>query len=320
MKEIVITSNESGQRFDKFLRKYLKDMSLSAIYKSIRTKNVLVNGKKSSEKYILNEGDVVKFKLDVEDEKTKKNMDFLEIEYDFDITYEDHDILVVQKAPGKLVHPDEGKEITLTDEVKSYLYDKGQYDPAKEITFSPSPCNRLDRNTQGLIIFAKNYETLKGINEAIRNGWIKKYYTTLVKGKLDDGLYTAYIVKDEAKNRVKIYSENVRGSKEIITDITTVDTIGQFSLLDVDLITGRSHQIRAHLASMKNPILGDPKYGDGKINKFFKHEYGIDHQMLIAYKLVFKKCPESIKQLEGKTFTMPLPAIFKKLRNDIFKI
>lgn len=320
MKEIVITSNEAGQRFDKFLRKYLNNMPLSGIYKAIRKKDIVVNGKKSSEKYILNEGDVVKFKIELNAVEKKKELDFLNVEYDFDIAYEDDNLLIVEKKPGVLVHHDEGKEnLTLTDEVKAYLYDKGQYNPEKEKTFAPSPCNRLDRNTEGLVIFAKNYDTLKGVNEIIRNGTLKKYYMTLVKGKIKDGVYTAYMVKNPNTNRVKISKENVKDSKEIITDVKTLDSIGAFSLVEIDLITGRSHQIRAHLSWLKNPIVGDPKYGDAKVNNYFKNEYGVQSQMLIAYKLTFKECPESIKYIEGKTVTMQIPPRFKKIKNDLFK-
>lgn len=319
MKEIVITSNEAGQRFDKFLRKYLKNMSLSAIYKAIRKKDVTVNGKKSSEKYLLNEGDVVNFYLDVEEVKKEKSLDFLQIEYDFEISYEDENILVVEKMANVLVHPDEGSEFTLTDAVMAYLYDKGEYKPQEERTFAPAPCNRLDRNTEGLVIFAKNFETLRAINEMIRNGDVQKFYMTFVKGKIEDGTYEAYIVKNPKTNRVNIYKNKVLNSKEIITKIATVDSIGQFSQIEIDLITGRSHQIRAHLSWLGNPIIGDPKYGDKKSNSYFINKYGVQNQLLVAYKLVFRNCPEKLKYLEGKTITMPLPGLFKKIKNDLFK-
>jgi 23S rRNA pseudouridine955/2504/2580 synthase len=319
MKEIMITTNEAGQRLDKFLRKYLADMSLSAIYKAIRTKQVTVNGKKGSEKYSLNEGDILRFNFEIENVKKQKKLDFLNIEYDFKTIYEDDNIIVVEKKPGVLVHPDEGGEITLTEEVMSYLYDKGQYKPDEEKTFSPSPCNRLDRNTEGLVVFAKNYDSLKIVNECIKNGDVKKFYTTIVKGKISDGVYNAFILKEERKNKVKIYEDKVAGSKEIITDIKTVETIGTYSQLDIDLVTGRSHQIRAHLSHKGNPIVGDSKYGDRKINSFFMNKYGINTQLLIAYKVVFAKTYGSLKYLEGKTIVMPLPPIFKKIKNDLFK-
>lgn len=324
MKEIVITQNEAGQRLDKFLRKYLKTMSLGNIYKAIRKKDIKVNNLKSSEKYILNEGDILTFYFDTgEEEKAKEDKKILDkiinIEYDFDIEYEDDSILVARKAKGVLTHPDEGNEITLTCQVVAYLFDKGVYDPKKEKTFSPSPCNRLDKNTEGLVIFAKTYDALRGINEAIRNGNIKKYYMTLTVGKPKEGRHKGYLQKDRRANKVRVFNHEVKNSKEIITDISIIDTIGQYSQVEVDLITGKSHQIRAHLAHLCAPIVGDTKYGDKKINSFFMNKYGIESQMLVAYKLVFKNCTEGIKHLEGKTISMNLPSYFKKIKNDIFK-
>lgn len=320
MKEIVITSNEAGQRFDKFLRKYLKDMPLSGIYKAIRKKEITVNSKKASEKYVLNEGDIVKFNIQIDDVTKTKDLDFLNIEYNFEVAYEDENILVVEKASNVLVHPDEGKEYTLTDQVMAYLYDKLEYDPNNEKTFAPSPCNRLDRNTEGLVIFAKNYESLRAVNQCIREGNLEKYYTTIVKGRIQDGTYRAYIYKDHRTNKVRVFENKVRDSKEIVTRVINNESIGIFSHIDIELITGRSHQIRAHLAEMGNPILGDPKYGDKKANSFFVNKYGLENQLLVAYKLVFKKCPEKLKYLENKTITMPLPSQFKKIKKDLFKI
>lgn len=319
MKEIVITRNEAGQRFDKFLRKYLKDMPLSAIYRATRTKEIVVNGSKSSEKYILNEGDIVKFNIEIEDVKRQKEKSFIQVEHNFKIHYEDENLLIVEKKAGLLVHPDEGKEITLTDQVMSYLYDSGKYNPDDEKTFAPSPCNRLDRNTEGLVIFAKNYDTLKSVNETIRNGGITKYYTALVKGKIESDTYRAYIIKDAKTNRVKVYKDRVKDSKEIVTRVICIDTIGQYSLVDIDLITGRSHQIRAHLAWLGNPIVGDPKYGEKKINNYFKDKYGLTSQYLVAYKLVFKECTGVINYLEGKTVTMALSPVLKKIKKDVMK-
>lgn len=320
MKEIVITANEAGQRLDRFLRKYLVNMSLSGIYKAIRKKDIKINGNKSSEKYVLNQGDVIQCYFDFDEVKKEKKLDFLSIDYDFKIAYEDDNILVVEKKANMLVHPDEGKGDTLTDQVLSFLYDKGLYNPSEEKTFSPSPCNRLDRNTEGLVIFAKNYDALKAVNEAIRDGGIEKHYTTMVSGRIADNTYRAYILKDIKTNRVSIHENSAKGAKEIVTKVSNIDSIGQFSVIDIDLITGRSHQIRAHLSWLGNPVVGDPKYGDKKTNAFFKERYNLENQFLIAYKLIFKRCPESIKYLEGKTITMALPLLFKKIHKDLFKI
>ncbi|SKA90668.1 23S rRNA pseudouridine955/2504/2580 synthase [Caloramator quimbayensis] len=319
MKEIVIRENEAGQRLDRFLRKYLLNMSLGNIYKAIRKKEITVNGNKSSEKYILSEGDIIKFNFKIEVNKEDKKLRFIDIDYEIDTAYEDENILVAVKGADTLVHPDEGKELTLTDAVLAYLYDKGEYNPEKEVTFSPSPCNRLDRNTSGLVIFAKNYETLKAVNEMIRDGKIKKYYSAIVKGRIAEGIYKAYILKDSKTNKSYVSKDYIKDSKEIETRIINIESVGQFSHIDIDLITGRSHQIRAHLSHLGNPILGDPKYGDKKLNSFFLNKYGLTNQLLIAYKLIFTDCPNNLKYLEGKTIVMPLPPLFKKIKKDIFK-
>jgi len=320
MKEVVITSNEAGQRLDKFLRKYLKNMSLGSIYKAIRKKEILVNDSKANERYILNEGDRITFNFEVDEVKKDKNLRFLEIEaLDLKVAYEDENIIIVEKQRDKLVHPDEGEEVTLTDEVLAYLYDKGEYDPFKEKVFSPSPCNRLDRNTEGLVIFAKNYEALKLMNEAIREGKVKKYYMALIKGKLKDGTYIAYLYKDKKKNKVMVSEDKIKNSKEIVTKMKTLETVGAFSEVEIDLITGRSHQIRAHLASLGNPIIGDPKYGHRKLNSMFYNKFGLDSQLLVANKLIFKNMEGKLEYLNNKIITMTLPPIYRKVRHELFK-
>jgi len=315
--KIEIGPNEAGQRLDKFLRKWLKDVPLSAIYKSIRKGDVKVNGKKAKEKYSLIEGDILETREIVTTEKKEKfnriNNDFLKI------TYEDENMLLVEKWPGVLVHSDSKKgEPTLTDYVLSYLYDKGDYSPEKEITFTPAPCNRLDRNTSGIVIYGKNYESLKMLNEMIRERKIKKYYQAMVKGRIEDGLYEAYISKDESENISKIYDEPRRGTKKISTSVKMIQSCGTFSLVELELITGRSHQLRAHLSHLGNPIVGDTKYGITKSNSFFINKYGLNYQFLYAYKLVFKDCPEKLAYMENKTIAESLPPIFKKIRKDVF--
>lgn len=315
--KIEIGPNEAGQRLDKFLRKWLKDVPLSAIYKSIRKGDVKVNGKKAKEKYSLIEGDILETRDIVSTEKKEKfnriNNDFLKI------TYEDDNMLLVEKWPGVLVHADSKKgDPTLTDYVLSYLYDKGDYSPENEITFTPAPCNRLDRNTSGIVIYGKNFEALKMLNELIRERKIKKYYQAVVKGRINDGLYEAYISKDEGENISKIYDEPRRGTKKISTNVKTLQSCGTFSLVELELITGRSHQLRAHLNHLGNPIIGDSKYGVGKVNGFFNNKYGLNYQFLYAYKLIFKDCPEKLAYMENKTIAEGLPPIFKKIKRDVF--
>lgn len=319
MKEIVITQNEAGQRLDKFLRKYLKEMSLSGIYKSIRKGQIKVNNKKQSEKYILNEGDVLKFYFEFEEPKKKENKSFLQVDYDLKVAYEDENILVVEKRPDILVHPDEGNEITLTDAVWAYLFDKGEYNPEVEKTFAPSPCNRLDRNTEGLVIFAKTYDALKQMNEAIREGEVQKIYTALIKGKIKEGEYRDYISKNPNTNKVVVSKTKTRDSKEIVTKILDVDSVGIASVIEIDLVTGRSHQIRAHLSYLGNPIVGDPKYGDRKLNSFYFNKYGLNYQLLVANKIIFKNIGGNLSYLQDKVVSMNLPPLFKKIKNDLFK-
>ena len=179
-------------------------------------------------------------------------------------------MLLVEKWPGVLVHSDEKNgEATLTDYVLTYLYDKGDYEPEKEITFKPAPCNRLDRNTSGVVIFGKKYEALKLINEMIRKRDIQKYYVALVKGKIKGGIYEAYISKSEDSNISMVYNSPKEDTKKFPWRLKFSQSCGTFSFLEIDLLTGRSHQLRAHLSFLGNPIIGDYKYGDKQINSFF---------------------------------------------------
>jgi 23S rRNA pseudouridine955/2504/2580 synthase len=315
--KIDIGANEAGQRLDKFLRKWLKDVPLSAIYKSIRKGDVKVNGKKAKEKYSLLEGDILETREIITEDKKKKfnriNNDFLKI------TYEDQNILLVEKWPGVLVHSDKkSTDPTLTDYVLSYLFDKGDYSPENEITFTPAPCNRLDRNTSGIVIYGKNFEALKLLNEMIRDRKIKKYYQAIVKGRIKDGIYEAYISKDESENRSQVFKEEMKGTKKIATSVNTIQSCGIYSLVELELITGRSHQLRTHLSHLGNPILGDSKYGESKINNYFNNKYGLNYQFLYAYKVIFKDCPEKLAYMENKTIAESLPPIFKKIKKDIF--
>lgn len=318
---IEIGANEAGQRLDKFLRKLLKDVPLSAIFKALRKKDIRVNGKKQNEKYFLEEGDVVEIKYIQSKQEPKKDK-FIKVDPKrLKICFEDENMVIVEKWPGVLVHSDSDRneEPTLTDYVLSYLHDKGDYLPENEITFTPAPCNRLDRNTSGVVIFGKTFEGLKMINEAIREDEIKKYYYTLVKGKIRDGLYEGYIVKNPETNISKVYDKPVNNSKKISMKISTVETNGAYSLIEVDLITGRSHQIRAHMAHLGCPIVGDNKYGDKQLNSFFDNKYGLNYQFLYAYKLNFRKINGKLSYLNNKTIAVALPPIMKKIKQDVFK-
>jgi 23S rRNA pseudouridine955/2504/2580 synthase len=318
---IEIGTNEAGQRLDKFLREYLKDVPLSAIFKALRKGDIRVNGVKKKENYSLQLEDVIEIKY-IQSKTEKKDKSFIKVNSSgLKITYEDENILVVEKWPGVLVHPDQkGEEPSLTDYVLSYLNEKGDYLPEKEITFTPAPCNRLDRNTSGVVIFGKNFESLRSMNEMIREGKVKKYYNALVKGRIKDGIYNGYISKDENENISKVYDQKVPNTKEISMDVKTIQSNGAFSLLEIDLITGRSHQIRAHLTHLGNPIIGDFKYGDKKLNSFFDNKFGLNYQFLYAYKLIFRGGEGKLEYLKNKTITEALPPMFKKVKKDVFKV
>lgn len=317
--KITIGSNEGGQRVDKFLRKLLSDMPLSAIYKAIRKKDIKLNGGKVKEDYFLQEGDIIELSQYVKFE-TKKT-EFIRVDSaGLKITYEDENMLLVEKWPGVLVHSNSNNgEATLTDYVLSYLNEKGEYRPEDEVTFTPAPCNRLDRNTSGIVIFGKNFESLKLLNEMIRDRSIDKYYIALVKGRIKEGLHEAYIHKDEENNFSKIYNEGGKDRKKISMRVKVIESVGIYSLIEIELITGRSHQLRAHLAHLGNPILGDSKYGDKKVNSFYHNKYGLSYQFLYAYKVIFKECPEKFSYLKNKTIAETLPPIFKKIKTDIMK-
>lgn len=314
---IEIGTNESGQRLDKFCRKLMKDVPLSAIYKVIRKGDVKINGKKSKEKYMLQNGDV----FETRDIKTeRKKVEFIKIDKNsLKVSYEDKNMLVIEKWPGVLVHSDKKNgEATVTDHVLSYLNEKGDFTPEKEVVFTPSPCNRLDRNTSGMVIFGKNFSATKAINEMIRERKIKKYYVAVVKGRIKDGLYEAYISKNEDSNISSVYVEEKENTKKIAMEVKTIQSVGSYSFIELELLTGRSHQLRAHLSFLGNHILGDPKYGDLKLNSFFENKYGLSYQFLYAYKLYFKDCPPELSYLENKTLTESLPPIFKKIKRDVF--
>ena len=319
--KIEIGPNEAGQRLDKFLRKLLKDVPLSAIFKALRKKDIRVNGKKQNEKYFLEEGDIVEIKYIQSNREDKKDKYKKVSCKDLKICFEDDNILILEKWPGVLVHSDsnESKKPTLTDYALSYLVEKGAYKPDKEITFTPAACNRLDRNTSGMVVFGKSFDGLKCINEAIREDEIKKYYYTLVKGKVEDGRYEAYILKDMENNISEIYDEPVDGGKKIITEVKNIETNGAYSFLEIHLVTGRSHQIRAHLAHLGCPIIGDSKYGDRKLNSFFENKYGLNYQYLYAYKLNFRNMKDKLNYLKNKTVAVALPPLFKKIKSDVFK-
>ena len=303
MKEFQIKKNDAGQRLDKFLTKAVKGLPTSLMYKYIRTKKIKVNRARTEQKYVLQEGDIVQLFIKDEffDSPEKDNGALSSITPKLTIVYEDENIILCNKRPGVLVHEDdEGKDNTLIMHIKAYLYQKGEYDPENEQSFAPALCNRIDRNTGGIVIGAKNAEALRVMNDKIKNDEISKFYYCVVHGKMPkkSDTLTGFLLKDSDKNQVKIFDKQVKGSKNIITKYKVVSEKNGMSLLEIELVTGRTHQIRAHMSYIGHPLLGDGKYGINKDDRAKGYKY----QALYAYRLRFDFDDDSgaLGYLKGK--------------------
>jgi len=313
LREIIVNKNDSGQRLDKFLTKFMPSLPPNLLYKSLRKDCVKINGKheKNSARK-LTEGDVLKLYFKDEFfEVPNPDTAFYNIEPQLDIVYEDENILLVDKKPGMVVHTDDNGECnTLIEHIKSYLYRKGEYVPEDEHSFMPSLCNRIDRNTGGIVIAAKNAQTLRIMNQKIKDRELKKEYLCIVNGYLEkkEDILTGYLFKDEKKKRVYVYQTSKKGTKTIKTKYKVLKEKNGLSLVEVDLLTGRTHQIRAHFASVGHPLLGDGKYG--VTDKKSEYKY----QALYSYKLTFefKTDAEELNYLNNKTFKVKNVDFLKK--------
>ena len=308
MREIIIQKNDAGQRLDKFLLKYLHQMPESMLYKSLRKNCVRVNGKHVRDGgYKLSEHDVLTLYLRDEFFETDAGQAFRHITPALDILYEDEHLLLVDKKPGMVVHADEQQSVSLIDHIKSYLYQSGAYKPEEEHSFAPALCNRIDRNTGGIVIAAKTAEALRVMNQKIKDRELKKYYLCIVCGTLpqNEGTLKGFLFKDEKEKRVYIHQTPQPGAKTAITKYRVLAVKNGFSLVEVELVTGRTHQIRAHFASIGHPLLGDGKYGKNAVNK----QYGYRGQALYSYKLTFAFQTDAgaLQYLDGKTFQTEVP-------------
>lgn len=304
MKEFVISKNDSGQRADKFIIKAVPKLPQSLLYKFIRTKRIKLNGKRCDISAKLNVGDRIEMYINDEFFEDEKPLyEFMNARQNINVVYEDENILLVYKNTGVVVHEDDtGEKDTLINRVLRYLYEKGEYNPESEQSFAPALCNRLDRNTEGIVIAAKNAEALRILNEKIKNREIQKKYLCVCVGKLPKKEETlkAYLFKDSKKNTVYVTDKSEIGSKTIVTQVKVLRENEKLSLVEAILMTGRTHQIRAQLSHIGNPLLGDGKYGINKINR----EYNVKSQILCAYKLKFDFKSESgvLDYLNGREF------------------
>ncbi len=325
MDKLIIGDNDGGQRLDRFLRKYLKGAPLSYIYKIIR-KDVKLNGKRAKNDTMLFPGDELTLYIKSEDiagfEAKKETPD--KIRRSFSIAYEDENILIAAKPQGLLTHGDgKEKKNTLVNQVIDYLIEKGDYIPRIEKSFAPAAVNRLDRNTTGLVLFGKNSGALRELNAMVREkNALRKYYLAIVSGILEKEAHlTGNLIKDEERNIVKILNSEESGQegKSIETIARPLMRSGGFTLVEVELITGRTHQIRAHMASMGHPVIGDTKYGSADENAKISKRFGLNSQFLHAYRLTFEAPEGELLYLKDRSFYAEPPKKMRNILNELFE-
>lgn len=321
MIKITISENEENQRLDRFLKKYFKNATLSYIYKLIR-KDVKVNGKRAAIETLLALGDELTIYITEEEARgyqEKKTISHAKKQ--FKIAFEDENIIIVEKPFGLLVHGDKNeKKNTLANQVAGYLAEKGEYAPGREKTFVPSPVNRLDRNTTGLVIFGKNNRTLQSLNQMIRErGYVRKYYMTIVHGEMKKSLQLKdKMEKDEKTNTVKVLDLESGDGKVMETIAKPLKTAKGYTLVEVELVTGRTHQIRAHLSDAGFPVIGDVKYAGKGQNKNIEQKYKLSTQLLHAYKLCFDDGIAPLEYMKGMEIKANLPVNFEAIKDGLF--
>ena len=309
MKEFQIRDNEAGQRFDKYLSKLLRNAPKSFFYNTL-------NGKKATGNEKLEAGDQVKLFLSDETfDKFSQQDKAARAVTTLDVLYEDADVLLINKPAGMLSQPDDTKEPSMVEYVIGYLLEKGELTEEDLWTFRPSVCNRLDKNTSGIIAAGKSLVGLQELSELFHDRTVHKEYLCIVKGVLHEKKHIkGYLYKDTKQNKVTIYKQKQKEAQPIETVYEPLDDNGEVTLLKVGLITGRTHQIRAHLASEGHPLAGDTKYGQDAFNRRYREKYQLKHQLLHAFRLSFPDGMEGrLSDLSGKCFRAPLPAQFERI-------
>lgn len=315
MRILTIGKNDAGQRLDKFLTKAVRGLPQSMMYKFIRTKKIKLNRKRAEPNTMLAEGDEIQ--LFIRDEffssPESDRGAITRIEPKLDIVYEDEDILLLNKRPGVLVHEDdEARDNTLVMHLQAYLAQKGEYDPSSEQSFAPALCNRIDRNTGGMVIAAKNAAALRDMNERIRSGQVSKFYLCAVHGQMPkkEDVLTGWLRKDEKTNTVTVTDRQPQGHgwRDIRTGYRVLAERGGNSLLEIELFTGRTHQIRAHMAYIGHPLLGEGKYGINREDR----KNGYKYQALYSYRIRFDFTPtgDVLDRLAGTEVRLPRDEIW----------
>lgn len=322
MREIMISHREEGQRLDKFLKKYMNQAPAGFFYKMMRKKNIILNGKKAAGNEKLQSGDILK--LFLSDETIDKFSGTIKIKpmrgkkTELNVIYEDAHILLVNKPVGLLSQKAEPSDISLVEIVTEYLVESGSLTLEDLRIFHPGVCNRLDRNTSGIVAAGKSLAGLQALSCGFKERIFGKYYRCLVKGEVHETKYIkGYLIKNQEKNQVTVTDYPLKEAELIETEYRPIKEKSGYTLLEVHLITGKPHQIRAHLASEGHPLIGDYKYGDKKINDKFKKEYGLNSQLLHAYRLEFPQMEFPLEHLSGRKFFAETPEVFKRIARDL---
>ena len=316
MRQLTVHKNDENQRLDKYLKKYLKEAPGSFIYKMLRKKNIVLNGKKADGTEKLTAGDEIKLFFAEETlekftgEAVKTESEKFPVKKDLEILFEDENLLILNKPAGELSQKAEAKDVSMNEYALGYLQETGAITEESLKVFKPSVCNRLDRNTSGILIVAKTYQAAREFGDALQKRTVRKFYRCIVKGEVKKAeTIDGYLWKDEKTNKVQVFKEKREGASEIHTAYRPIKCENGLTLLEVHLITGRTHQIRAHLSSIGHSILGDPKYGDKKLSEKWKVKY----QLLHACRLELDGFTGEFAKYNGKIITAKVPKTFEKI-------
>ena len=312
MRQFTAGDNENGVRLSRFVESVTQNLPRSLLYKSFRNKRIKVNGKRGEPDTRLCTGDLIELYLNDEffPVRPAQPKPAARRQPPVTVIYEDDRIAVLYKPAHLLCHSDRTGDANLVDAFAAQLQAQGKYDPRAENRFAPAICNRLDRGTEGLVVAAKSYAALRDMNEIIRQDWMKKEYLTITVGAPPQGRHIAWLQHSEKGNKVRIHARESEGYKKIITDVTVIRQEGPFALCRIGLVTGRTHQIRAHLAYLGHPVLGDIKYGNRKMNE----RTGLKTQALCAQRLTFGRIPEenTLHDLSGRVIKLENPQIIRQ--------